>query len=234
MGASETHGQAAPRSVAPEEPGMVGGRAVLTAILGGVLVACGAGVAPSPPPVAPRTEAPSVVITPATASPADTDSPPSPSLSPTSRPTPKPTSIPVPPKPIGVTFHEDWGASEITQTVTWRAPRTEGVEIRVYGVTKCIAEPAHPKPSTSGPCLVEHTPLPPSVRTQLATAPASAGTVSWTWTQDIGCNIGLEYDPDGPAYVAVVLAAYSASGHSIFAIAEPGAWSIFGPGDMPC
>jgi hypothetical protein len=45
--------------------------------------------------------------------------------------------------------------------------------------------------------------------------------VSWTWTQETGCDIGLAHDPDGPMYAAVVLAAYSASGHSIFAIAEP-------------
>ena len=105
-------------------------------------------------------------------------------------------------------------------------PRNEGVEIRVYGVTECIDEPADPPPGTSGPCLVVHTRLPPSVRTHLATAPASDGVVSWTWTE-AGHECGepmVFFDPDGPAYRAVVLAAYSTSGQSIFAIAEPGGW----------
>ena len=70
--------------------------------------------------------------------------PPSPSPSPTPRPTPKATPVPVPPKPTGVTFTTDsvelpgpTGTDEITyqatHTVRWKAPRTEGVEIRVYG-----------------------------------------------------------------------------------------------------
>jgi hypothetical protein len=134
--------------------------------------------------------------------------------------------------PVG----DDGEVLEITQTVTWRAPRGEGVEIRVYGVTECISEPANPPPGTSGPCLVEHTPLPASVRTLLATAPASDGVVSWGWTQESGdCDIGNPaYDRDGPAYRAVVLAAYSASGHSIFAIAQPGGWWRAALGDIVC
>jgi hypothetical protein len=146
----------------------------------------------------------------------------------------------VPPKPIGVEFDkrvrvsDDQEFAEITQIVSWRSPRSEGVEIRVYGVTKCIAEPASPRPDTSGPCLVVHTPLPASVRTLLATASASDGIVSWTWTQRTGCGVGLDNDPDGPAYYAVVLAAYSASGHSIFAIAEPGGWFRPGPNVVVC
>ena len=153
---------------------------------------------------------------------------------------PKPTPVPVPPKPTGVKFDEqahesdDAAVVEITQTVTWRAPRSEGVEIRVYGVTECIAEPADPSPDTHGPCLVEHTTLPASVRTLLATAPASAGVVSWTWTEESRCNPGLASRPDGPRYSAVVLAAYDASGHSIFAIAEPGEWWAPVPGEMVC
>ena len=196
------------------------------------------GVACSAPASAP-TASPTLAAA-ASMSPAATDSPRSPSAAPTPRPSPKPTSVPVPPKPTGVKFDEqgqvsdDESVAEITQTVTWRAPRSEGVEIRVYGVTECIAEPSNPAPNTSGPCLVEHTPLPASVRTLLGTAPASDGVVSWTWTQETGCDIGLAHDPDGPMYHAVVLAAYSASGHSIFAIAEPGGWWQPGPNDVIC
>ena len=187
--------------------------------------------------------APTASPTPAAAastSPAATDSPRSPSAAPTPRPTPMPTPVPVPPKPTGVKFDvqgvesDDGSVAEITQTLTWRAPRSEGVEIRVYGVTECIAEPVDRAPNTGGPCLVIHTPLPASVRTLLGTAPASDGVVSWTWTQETGCDIGLANDPDGPLYHAVVLAAYSASGHSIFAIAEPGGWWEPGPNDVIC
>ena len=161
---------------------------------------------------------------------------PSPSPPATPEPAPEATPAPVPPKPTGVSFDEqhrvsdDEQVDEITQTVTWEAPRSEGVEIRVYGVTECISEPANPLPDTSGPCLVVHTPLPASVRTLLATAPASDGVVSWTWTKGTGLDPGLAWDPDGPAYYAVVLAAYSATGHSIFAIAEPGGWWGWVPG----
>ena len=129
---------------------------------------------------------------------------------------------------------DDEAVAEFTQTVTWQTPRMEGIEIRVYGVTKCLAEPKDPPADSSGPCLVEHTALPPSVVTLLATAPASDGVISWRWTEQTGCNIGLEYDPDGPAYYAVVLAAYTASRHSIFAIAEPGGWWRPGVNDIVC
>jgi hypothetical protein len=129
---------------------------------------------------------------------------------------------------------DDESTAEFTQTVTWRAPTSEDVEIRVFGVTECIAEPANPAPDTSGPCLVEHTPLPASLRTLLGSAMASTGAVSWTWTQDTGCDVGLVNPPDGPRYFAVVLAAYNGSGHSIFAIAEPGGWWRPGLNDIVC
>jgi hypothetical protein len=188
--------------------------------------------APASPPSANPTPA-------AQASPSRTATDP-PRAAPTARPSPTPTPVPVPPKPTGVKFNEraqvndDESVATITQTVTWRAPRSEGVEIRVYGVTECIAQPSKPSPDTSGPCLVEHTRLPASVRTPLASAPASDGAVSWTWSEETGCDIGLAYDPDGPSYYAVVLAAYNASGHSIFAIAEPGGWWQPGPNDIVC
>jgi hypothetical protein len=162
-----------------------------------------------------------------------------PSSAPTVGPSPKFTPPPVPPKPTGVSFEEtrvgdEAPSTRITQTVRWAEPRTEGVEIRVYGVTQCIAKPAEPSPDTAGPCLVVHTPLPPSVRTLLASAAASDGVVSWTWTGTFDCEVGLAYDPGGPAYEAVVVAAYSSSGHSIFAIAEAGSWWQPGPNDIVC
>lgn len=224
---------------------MVGGRVVLGTMLSCILVACSGGA--SLP-----TEAPPVVLAEISPGPTQPATPQAPSPSPTPRPTPKatpkatpkptPTPVPVPPKPTGVKFHADADCSgtecsrtKVTQTVLWKAPRAKGVEIRVYGVTECLAVPAHPKPGKNGPCLVEHTSLPGSVRTLLAKAPASAGWVSWSWTEeDGGCDVGIPADPVGPGYYSVVIAAYSASGHSIFVIAEPGGWWEPEPGDMAC
>jgi hypothetical protein len=148
----------------------------------------------------------------------------------------------VPPKPTGATFHEevecldaDCNEAETTQTVTWRTPRTKGVTIRVYGVTECLARPAHAKPGASGPCLVTHTLLPASVRRLLAKTPALAGKASWSWTTQTGCDISpFSSSPGGPPYDAVVLAAYNASGQSIFTIAEPGGWREPLPGEVFC
>jgi len=201
-----------------------------TTISVGLLITAACTSAATPAPDVTPTASPSITITPA-----------SPSPSATPQPTAEPTPVTVPPKPTGVTFDQqvrqsdDGQVAEITQTITWEAPRAEGVEIRVYGVTECIAEPADPPPGTSGPCLVEHTPLPASVRTLLATVPASDGVVSWTWMEaGYECGEPGFYDPDGPAYRAVVLAAYSASGHSIFAIAAPGGWWTPPAGDIIC
>jgi len=220
-------------------------RVFLVAILAAVLAACGAIGAPSPVPSAQPPESAAT----ATTNPSDTagtiaaatELPRSPSPAPITQPAAKPTPVPVPPKPTGVKFGEqrrlgnDPSSTEITQTVRWAAPRSEGVEVRIYGVTTCIAEPANPSPDTSGPCLVEHTPLPGSILTLLATAPASEGHVSWTWTGTFDCEgPGPAYDPRGPGYHAVVIAAYGASGHSIFAIAEPGRWSQPGPSETVC
>jgi len=203
-----------------------------TTISVGLLIAAACTSAATPAPDVTPTASPSITMTPVAASPTAAATPASPSPSATPQPTPEPTPVPVPPKPTGVMFDEqvrvsdDGQVATVTQVVKWVAPQSEGVEIRVYGVTECIAEPADPAPGTSGPCLVVHTPLPASVRTLLATVPASDGVVSWTWTQwPAECDSPYPaYNPDGPAYRSVVLAAYSASGHSIFAIAQPGGW----------
>ena len=147
----------------------------------------------------------------------------------------------MPPKPTDVKFDEqkragsEASSTEMTQTITWGAPRSADVEIKVFGVTECIAMPKDPAPNTTGPCLVTGTPLPASVRTLLATAPASEGAVSWTWTGEFECGeFDPAYDPQGPEYRAVVPAAYNTSGHSIFAIASPGGWWEPGPDEIVC
>lgn len=213
---------------------------LVIAMVAGSLMAAACGSAATPAPAATPTPTPASTASPSSSqTPTPTAASPSPSETP--QPTTEPTPVIVPPKPTGVTFEQeshvvDDPIGAITQAVTWQAPRSEGVEIRVYGVTECIAEPANPRPGTSGPCLVVHTPLPASVRTLLATAQASAGAVSWTWMDVIhecGGPLVLS-DPSGPVYYSVVLAAYSAAGHSIFTIAEPGEWWRPGTGDIVC
>lgn len=150
------------------------------------------------------------------------------------RPTREATAATVPAKPTGVTFTSDsvelpapTGTEEVAyqvrHTVRWKAPRTDGVEIRVYGVTECLSEPSSPPPGTAGPCLVEHTLLPPSVMALAATAPAAAGEISWIAPFYYDCA-GPPVGPDGLDYHSIVIAAYNAAGHSIFAIANPGEW----------
>ena len=139
----------------------------------------------------------------------------------------------VPPMPTGVKFdvHEtDLGGGRLqkTATVTWRAPRSQGVEIRVYGVTECLSMPDPAPELSEGPCLLEHTRLPASALSLAATAPASTGRATWTWIEDWSGEGCQWYPPvsgrDGSWYESVVLAAYGASGRSTFAIAAPGSW----------
>lgn len=205
--------------------------AMVVAILAGCASPAAGSLAPDTTSPSPRaTPPPTVKPTPATPSP-----------SPAPRPTPEPNPT-VPPKPTAVTFREDvecldadCNEARTAQTVTWQTPRTKGITIMVYGVTECLAAPATAEPGSSGPCLVTHTRMPASVLTLLAEAPASAGTVSWSWTSETGCDIGqFGSDPDGPTYFAVALGAYNAAGPSVFAIAEPGEWSVPLPGEMPC
>jgi hypothetical protein len=215
-------------------------RWVLSLLLGLGTVGC-SGIAPSAIPTgqaAIPTAAPVPTRSPTTAAAARS---PTPTLEPTSEPTPEPTPLQEPPKPTGVAFDEqkrlasEASATEVSQTITWEAPLTEDVEIQVYGVTECLARPDDPAPDTTGPCLVTGTALPASLRTLLATAPASEGEVSWTWTGDFECGPSdPSYDPAGPAYFAIVLAAYNTAGHSIFAIAAPGMWWEPGPEGAIC
>lgn len=211
-------------------------RAVLVALVVLAVAGCSAGPAAQPTAVA------QVSLPPVTASPAVTAEPPTepPTRAPAAKPTPKSTPRQTPPpKPTGVKFaadepacvdgNEDEGCRRYkqTQTVLWKAPRTKGVEIRVFGVTECPARPKHPKPGAHGPCLVKGTNLPSSVRTLLAKAPASAGWVSWSWTEEEpGCDIYYPVGtaPDGRAYDAVVVQAFNTKDRSSFAIAEPGWW----------
>ena len=210
------------------------------------VAACQSTLTPSPNDV-PSSTAPSSPSD--AAAPLDTATPPVAAESPLASASPVPTppstpSVRVPAKPTGVTFTTDLvelprptGTDEniyqVTHTVRWKAPRAEGVEIRVYGVTECLSEPSNPPPGTSGPCLVEHTLLPPSIMVRAATAPAAAGEISWIAPGRSLCG-GPPGGPDGLDYQAIVIAAYNAAGHSIFAIAAPGYWFRASPGVVVC
>ncbi len=168
-----------------------------------------------------------------------TATPVSPRQSASPRSTTKPTPG-VPPKPSGVTFElreKDIGGDRIekTATITWRSPRNPDVEIKIYGVIECLSKPTAAPIGAHGPCLVEHTPLPSGVLRLATTAAASDGRASWTWIEDWsgpGCQWYPPVSgPDGSWYEAVVLSAYDASGHSIFAIANPGSYWV---GDLIC
>src|SRR5215218_8914637 len=119
-------------------------RSTTILVLGLVLTGCGsaasvpptASIAPSPAPTAAAVES---------VSPAESSSPvAAPTASPAADPIPAASVAAVPAKPTGVTFDRadsqtiEAAGGDTTMTVTWSGPRTEGVEIRVYGITECL------------------------------------------------------------------------------------------------
>ncbi len=123
-----------------------------------------------------------------------------------------------PPAPSGVTLDESEGTDAtglVVQrfTVTWSAPLTPGVTIRVYGITRCL----NPPTSTGVPCVTDGMKLPASARTVLARAHAVDGTASWSWPLA---------DVDGPvlawdgkrSYYAFVIAGSNDAGRSPFVV----------------
>jgi hypothetical protein len=199
-------------------------RATLVPIAVVVLAACQAAtVAPSASPVA-------VVPTPSPSA-APTASP---TAAPTPTATPAPTPVPatpvpsaaegVPPPPtaVKITFEasdpDNVGYDAVMKTtITWKQAHPAGTVIRVYGVTACLP----PEGQDPAPCLVEHTPLPASVRELIAKAPAADGTVSWTWPnwENVGGAVAAHGDT---YYHSIVIAAYNAAGHSKFIIVRAG------------
>jgi hypothetical protein len=172
---------------------------------------------------------------------------PSPTAEPTPRPTPKATPVPVPPKPSGLGYSvEDLsdycppaqgGGSGVATcsidervvTVSWKAPRMQGVEVRVYGVTKCLGTDSDGL-MIDGRCLREHTALPSSAMTLLAKVPASKGKVTLSMIPSGG---GLADTARGKEVYSIVLAAYnSAAQHSVFAIAATQGYC--GVTETPC
>ena len=211
-------------------------RAMLVAILGAILVACSTGAQPTQPERA--SAAPSVAIP----SPSSPGHPPStlvvtptpvamstPMAMPTPTPTSKPTLRPAPPKPTGLQSQTpcllDCDPTDNFQYgVTWKAPRAKGIEIRVYGVTKCFRTDAD-----EGRCLRRGTKLPDGVRVLLAKGPASEGEL---YCGDVfsaeddptdGCD-SLRETEDGTRFYSIVAAAYRDDEHSIFVIVDAGGY----------
>jgi hypothetical protein len=238
------------RSGQGRELGMAGRRATLVAILGVILVACSAEAQPTPseraspdrsqgsaspaavvtpsPTVAPDpTGTPEAVVVEPTAEPATPSK--SPSATRTPKPTRAPTQAPGPPKPTGIILEGpcalDCRPSDPTGwRINWKAPRSKGVEIRVYGVTTCFRTD-RPR----GKCLRRDTRLSNDTRVLLAKGPAAKGSLRLPLIGGVGtiqldgwCADVTSAADDGPAFFSIVLAAYDQNGHSPFAIADPG------------
>jgi hypothetical protein len=218
-------------------------RAGLVAFVALTLAACSAGPAAQPTAIAQATTPP------VTAGPAVTPDPPTDPPTPKPTPKPTPTPVPAPPKPSGVKLHEEiegdctddpremCAIGDTVYTLSWKAPRTKGIEIRVFGLLECLSRPENPPDSSRGPCLVKGTKLPSSAKKLIATAKASDGVVSWRGdTSAGGCDMAEQFlGPHGEVFYAIVLAAYNTAGKpSVFAIASPGEWWTPDPGDEPC
>jgi hypothetical protein len=105
-------------------------------------------------------------------------------------------------------------------TVSWKAPRTKGVEIGIYGITTCF-DKGNDGAVIDGWCLREHTELQKSELALLAKAPASKGTVTWRMNEPgylDGTMKGDAYYP-GDRFYSVVLAANDGR-NSVLAIAD--------------
>ena len=225
-------------SLTRSEGTMIARRMALTAWLAIVIAGCTGGSALTAEPAASQAVLEVEGSEPATASSASEATP-----EPTPERTPKATPLPVPAKPTGVAFREhigretDGGYATISQRVTWKAPRTTGVEIRVYGVTKCLAEP-DPAPTgpACGPCLVKGTKLPalrphaagnsPRVRRRRPVALDRADRL-----QRFRPRV-RQRRPGDLRHRACGLQRLGQS--STFAIAEPGGWYIAAEDEVIC
>jgi hypothetical protein len=138
--------------------------------------------------------------------------------------TPAPTPVPAtpvplqpPPAPSDVTFHvrhtpAGHSPGTDTYTITWNESPSAGVEIRVSGLTKCLSN------VMDQPCIARHMTIPSGALKVIQRAPASKGSVSWTWpTSEV---TGDWVGSDGPnLYYAFLVGAYNAAGQSRLVIA---------------
>jgi hypothetical protein len=193
-------------------------RAVMGIMVSVVLWGCSPASGSVSPGPAAASDAPSASV--GQTVPSATAPPGTPDPTATLRPTATP--VPLPPKPSGVslTFTDnavdgDAIPSETTMHLRWKAPRTEGLTIKVFGVNRCLRK-SHDKP-----CLVANTRLPAGSLEYIAEAPAGDGKLKWTWPghDPNSTRLALITSPSGSDIYSFVLAAYGPSGHSKFAIA---------------
>lgn len=127
-------------------------------------------------------------------------------------------------------------------TVRWKAPRTKGVQIRVYAVTECLSDDSTVA-MIDGWCLRESTangiagavdpsitvpfdhtapPPPSSMLVLLAKGPSSKGRLTWESPDGLlGYEEGDDAWNSGPEVYSIVVAAFDKTGqHSAFAIAD--------------
>jgi hypothetical protein len=164
--------------------------------------------ATSTPTPATATSEPATAV-PATATPVPATAPPPPAT---------PTPLSPPPAPTAVTFHQQHtpgsgSPGTTTYTINWSGPQTDGVEIRVSGLKKCLSD------VMDEPCIQRHMALPKGTLDLIGRAPASDGSISWTWpTPEI---LGGALASDGATdYYAFLVGAYDAAGQSRLVIAK--------------
>jgi hypothetical protein len=106
---------------------------------------------------------------------------------------------------------QQWTTFEV-ERITWTSPKGYATEFRLYGVSGCPNE----RPGHDGePCLVEHTHLDASMMKLLKKVDGAARTMTVRGEVPADC--------DGPGYFcsdvqSLVLGAYNAYGHSVYAI----------------
>jgi hypothetical protein len=190
---------------------------LLGALVALVVGACAAGNPPSTASPAPSASLSASAAPTATVLPSDAPTP-----TPTASPAATTAVAPAPPAGAKVTYtgsdrHNTGYDTDMTIKVSWNEASPKGVTIRVFGVTACL--PRSNKDHSA--CLVKGTPLPDGIRKLLAKAPASKGSVSWTWPnwEDAG---GAVMTHGSTQYWALVVAAYNPAGHSRFVILDTG------------
>ena len=206
------------------------------ALLGLVVAGCAGSAAPA---VAPPTTSATQTPPPATATPADsTPSPPAPSASAAPSATAEPSPPPAP-RAVQVTREgcytgptaDGVPSGECRLTISWVRVATDGTELRVYGVTRCVLQERR---AGSGECLDVDAAVPASARRLIASAAVSKGTVSWTrpaWLDNVRTDIGppiarvFGVDRDGDdLYFAILVVAHNVAGDSDFILADSGEW----------
>jgi hypothetical protein len=116
------------------------------------------------------------------------------------------------------------GSTTVTTTVKWTKDNTPNTTVKIFGVNPCLAN------KVGGKCAKDGQDIPGQDRFALASAPASAGTVSWDYWMPAGVTyfcgaLGVvanqgETAPKSKWYYAIVLRTLNANGGSSFVVAD--------------